>query len=87
MGNSEGQESLACYTPWSHKESDIAERLNNNSNLVGKRKKKKKDSKMLPISDIFQILLAQYELCEVVYFWKVYYASLQRLVQWKILQM
>lgn len=42
---------------------------------------------MLPISDIFQILLAQYELCEVVYFWKVYYASLQRPVQWKILQM
>ena len=25
----EGQEGLACYSPWGHKESDTTERLNN----------------------------------------------------------
>ena len=30
LGNSEGQGSLACCRPWSCKESDTAERLNNN---------------------------------------------------------
>ena len=55
-----------------------------NSNLTEKRKKE--DSKVLPISDVFQVLLAQYEPCEVVYFGKVYYASFQRPVQGKILQ-
>ena len=25
------QESLACFSPWSHKESDMTERLNNNN--------------------------------------------------------
>ena len=30
-GDGEGQESLACCGPWGRKESDTAERLNNNS--------------------------------------------------------
>ena len=29
-GDSEGQGSLACCSPWGHKESDMTERLNNN---------------------------------------------------------
>ena len=29
-GESEGQESLACCSPWGHKESDKTEQLNNN---------------------------------------------------------
>ena len=29
--NSEGQGSLACCSPWGHKESDTTERLNNNN--------------------------------------------------------
>ena len=28
----EGQESLACCSPWGHKESDRTEQLNNNNN-------------------------------------------------------
>ena len=31
-GDGEGQESLACCSPWGHKESDTTERLNNNNN-------------------------------------------------------
>ena len=31
MGNSEGQESLECCSPWDPKESDATYRLNNNS--------------------------------------------------------
>ena len=31
-GDSEGQGSLACYSPWSHKESDTTEWLNSDSN-------------------------------------------------------
>ena len=83
LGNSEGQGSLAYCTPWSRKKSDITEQLNRTAIFW---KKEKKDSKVLPISDVFQVLLAQYEPCEVVYFGKVYYASLQRPVQGKILQ-
>ena len=30
--DSEGQGSLACGSPWGHKESDMTEQLNNNSN-------------------------------------------------------
>ena len=34
-GDGEGQRSLACYSPWGHKESDMTDRLNNNkSNVV-----------------------------------------------------
>ena len=29
-GDSEGQESLACFSPWGHKASDMTEQLNNN---------------------------------------------------------
>ena len=29
-----GQGSLACYSPWGHKESDMTERLNNNKNVL-----------------------------------------------------
>ena len=32
LGDSEGQGSLACYSPWGHKESDKTEQLNNNNN-------------------------------------------------------
>ena len=32
LGNSEGQGSLVCCSPWGHKESDMIEQLNN-SNL------------------------------------------------------
>ena len=30
-GDGEGQGSLACCSPWGHKESDMTERLNNNN--------------------------------------------------------
>ena len=30
LENSEGQGSLACYSPWGHKESDMTEQLNYN---------------------------------------------------------
>ena len=33
-GNGEGQGSLVCFSPWSHKESDRTEWLNNNNNYV-----------------------------------------------------
>ena len=33
LGDSEGQESLACYSPWGHKEADTTGRLNNNNVL------------------------------------------------------
>ena len=29
LGDSGGQRSLACYSPWGHKESDMIEQLNN----------------------------------------------------------
>ena len=30
LGDNEGQGSLACCSPWGHKESDTTEQLNNN---------------------------------------------------------
>ena len=33
-GESEGQGSLVCCSPWGHKELDTTERLNNNNNSV-----------------------------------------------------
>ena len=30
LGNGEGQGSLACCSPWDHKESDTTERVNSN---------------------------------------------------------
>ena len=33
-GDGEGQGCLACYSPWGRKESDTAERLSNNNNLL-----------------------------------------------------
>ena len=33
-GDGEGQGSLVCYSPWSHKESDTTEQLNNNKCLT-----------------------------------------------------
>ena len=36
-GDSEGQESLACCSPWGHKESDTTEQLNNNSEGIEAR--------------------------------------------------
>ena len=34
LGDREGQGSLACCSPWGHKEPDITERLNNNNMFV-----------------------------------------------------
>ena len=34
LRDSEGQGSLACCSPWGHKESDMTEQLNNNSNKL-----------------------------------------------------
>ena len=34
-GDTEGQGSLACYSPWGRKESDTTERLNNNNAEAG----------------------------------------------------
>ena len=31
LGDSEGQGSLECCSPWGHKESDMTQRLNNNN--------------------------------------------------------
>ena len=31
LRDGEGQDSLACCSPWGHKESDTTERLNNNT--------------------------------------------------------
>ena len=33
-GDSEGQESLVCCSPWGHKESDTTERLNSNNMIL-----------------------------------------------------
>ena len=33
LGDSEGQGSLACYSPWGCQKSDMTQRLNNNNNL------------------------------------------------------
>ena len=35
LGDSEGQEILACCSPWDSKESDTTEWLNNNKNHLG----------------------------------------------------
>ena len=34
MGDSEGQGSLTCYSPWGRRESDTTERVSNNCHLV-----------------------------------------------------
>ena len=34
LGDSEGQGSLVCCSPWGHKESDPTERLNNNKGFM-----------------------------------------------------
>ena len=34
LGDSEGQRSLACWSPWSPKELDITSLLNNNNKLL-----------------------------------------------------
>ena len=34
LGNSEGQGSLACCSPWGHKEFDVTEQLNSNTDMV-----------------------------------------------------
>ena len=38
-GDSERQASLACYSPWGHKESDMTEQLNSNSTTLAKHRK------------------------------------------------
>ena len=40
QGDSEGQGSLACCSPWGCKELDMTEGLNNNNNIQGSKKKK-----------------------------------------------
>ena len=34
LGDSGGQRSLACCSPWAHKEADTTERLNNNTRIT-----------------------------------------------------
>ena len=34
-GDGEGQGSLACCSPWGHKESDVTVQLNNNNKMLG----------------------------------------------------
>ena len=34
LGDGEGQGSLACYSPWSCKELDMVEQLNNNKIII-----------------------------------------------------
>ena len=41
LGDSEGQGSLACRSPWGHKELDMTERLNNNKNAQQNLQKSK----------------------------------------------
>ena len=36
LGDSEGQGSLACYSPWCHKESDMTQQLNNHRQIRSK---------------------------------------------------
>ena len=36
LGDREGQGSLACYSPWGHKESDMIQQLKNNNNSMTK---------------------------------------------------
>ena len=40
-GDSEGQGSLACYSPWGCKELDTTEQLNNNNRIAEKYKEEK----------------------------------------------
>ena len=35
LGVGEGQGSLACCSPWGHKESDVTVQLNNNNKMLG----------------------------------------------------
>ena len=35
LGDSEGQGSLVCCSPWDHKELDMTEQLNNNNHISG----------------------------------------------------
>ena len=37
-GDGEGQGSLACFSPWGHKESDMTEWLNNNNSIKGRKR-------------------------------------------------
>ena len=37
LGDGEGQGSLVCYSPWGGKESDMTEKLNNNSIKWGEK--------------------------------------------------
>ena len=37
-GDGEGQGSLACFSPWGHKESDVTEWLNNNNSIKGRKR-------------------------------------------------
>ena len=37
LGESGGQGSLACHSPWGHKESDVTERLNNDRFIISHR--------------------------------------------------
>ena len=42
QGDGEGQRSLACCSPWGHKESDMTELLNDNNKGIYKIYQKKK---------------------------------------------
>ena len=53
LGDSEGQGSLGCYSPWGHKESDKTSQLNNHketlSRKTNKQTKHNNSNKSMPI--------------------------------------
>ena len=52
MGDSKGQGSLACCSPWSHKQSAMTQRVNNNNNNKSNQRKIKCDSSKVPLKPI-----------------------------------
>ena len=49
LGESEGQESLACCSPWGRKESDRTQQLNNTTMHFGRY------TKTLPVNKLFDL--------------------------------
>ena len=47
QGDDEGQRSLACCSPWGHKESDMTELLNDNNKGIYKIYQKKKSPRTI----------------------------------------
>ena len=70
LGDSEGQGSLACYSPWGHKESDPTEWRNNNNCLV-----------CFPINMFPTELQPKFHECWM--FSPLYFQSLHRHLAWR----